>query len=66
MELNYEELQILYASVRLFRDAAQQDLWSMPANDPMRNTCVAQLANCNSVLRKVKKFMEQNGVKPIN
>ncbi len=65
MNLNYEELQILYYAVKEYRDAAEEDLYSIPANDPERNSLLEEFKNCNSLLRKVKKFMAENQVKPL-
>ena len=63
--LNHQEMQVIFTAVSKMREDCEEMLAETPISDPDRESMLAIFKSCNSVLRKVKKVMADNGLKPV-
>ena len=65
MEFNSAEIQLMYAAVKMLRDETNEML---STNNGVldRDNVLQNSKHCNSILRKLKKFMDDNGFEPVD
>ncbi len=56
------ELQVMMIAMLLYRDIVNDDLDEMEMDDPERGIAIDQNKLSNSVIRKLKSIMNENGV----
>ena len=54
MNLNLEEMLLIYSALEDYRASAEQDLSEMPLHDPDRSVCQEIFKNTNALMRKIK------------
>ena len=62
---NFMEMQIVYSAVSQMHAECKEEFAEMELTDPDRDSFMEIIKTCNSVLRKVKKIMTENGKPPI-
>ena len=56
------ELQVMMSSMLLFRELVEEELDEIEPDAPGRDTAIDQNELSNSVIRKLKSIMEENGI----
>ncbi|MBE6707948.1 MAG: hypothetical protein E7578_01735 [Ruminococcaceae bacterium] len=56
------EMQVMMIAMLLYRDMINDDLDDMELDDPERGIAIDQNKLSNSVIRKLKSIMNENGV----